>query len=96
LASYKYDERGDLVELTDSYNITRSFEYEGHLMTRLTNHNSKLGFYWEYEGTGNSARSIHAWGDGGVTEYRFQYEPGVTKVRNRLGTTREYYYNEKS
>lgn len=92
---YKYDSKGNLVETLDALNVSKYFEYKGHLLSKLTNQ-SGMSFYWEYQGEGDDAKCIHTWGDNGVLEYHFKYGEGVTYVTNSLGYKEEYYYDENS
>lgn len=92
LVRYAYDAEGNMIKVTDALDVSKHFYYEGHLLVKLTNQ-SKLSFYWEYEGRGDDARCIHTWGDNGVLEYWTQYEEGKTTTRNSLGHTTEYHYH---
>ena len=92
LIRYRYDDRGNMVETKDANDTSKHFEYNGHLLSKLTNQ-SGTSFYWEYEGRGDNARCVHTWGDRGVLEYRFEYGRGVTHVTNSLGHRESYYYD---
>ena len=93
LVRYRYDGNGNMVETLDALDVSKYFEYKGHLLTKLTNQ-SGLSFYWEYQGKGDDSKCIHTWGDGGILEYRFEYGNGVTRTVNSLGHKEEYYYDE--
>lgn len=94
LVRYTYDEAGNLSSATNALNVSKYFFYQEHLLVQLTNQGG-MNFYWEYEGTGENARCVHTWGDGGVMEYYARYEEGKTVTTNSLGYTKEYYYDER-
>jgi len=96
---YTYDATGNMVRNEDALGAVKQFEYEEHLLVKLTNQ-SGHSFYWEYEGKGNEARCIHTWGDGGVLEYWTEYKQnengsGITVTRDSLGHETEYFYDNK-
>lgn len=92
LVRYRYDDCGDMVETTDSLDVSKHFVYApGHLLVQLTNQGG-MSFHWEYEGKGENARCVHTWGDGGVMEYHIEYRKGLTRTRNGEGAVTEYYY----
>lgn len=94
LVRYTYDEDGNLSSTTNALDVSKYFFYKGHLLVQLTNQ-SGLNFYWKYDGTGEDARCIHTWGDGGVLEYHTSYEVGKTTATNSLGHSTEYYFDEQ-
>ncbi|HTG56308.1 MAG TPA: RHS repeat-associated core domain-containing protein, partial [Niabella sp.] len=96
---YTYDAAGNMVSNEDVLGAVKRFEYDGHLLVKLTNQ-SGHSFYWEYEGKGDEARCIHTWGDGGVLEYWTEYKQhddgsGITIARDSLGHETEYFYDSK-
>ncbi|WP_084162255.1 RHS repeat-associated core domain-containing protein [Methylocaldum szegediense] len=70
---YQYDEAGDLVAVIDPLGEPYRFAYDAHRMVRHTDRNG-LSFHYAYEqAPDGSWRVIHAWGDGGLYDYRFDY-----------------------
>ena len=69
---YDYDAAGDLVAVVDPLDKPYTFEYTAHRMVRHTDRNG-LSFYYSYEAHGDGWRVDHAWGDGGLYDYRFAY-----------------------
>jgi len=93
LVSYAYDELGNMNQTNDALGNTKHFLYNGHLLVQLTGPTG-MSFYWEYEGSGDDARCIHTWGDGGILEYWTRYEPGKTTATDSLGHSTIYFYDE--
>jgi RHS repeat-associated protein len=87
---YEYDAEGDLVAVRDALNNPCTFAYNKHRMERHTDRNG-LSFYYEYEKSAESEdwRVTHAWGDGGLYDYRFEYQDVLheRRITNSLGHT---------
>ena len=67
---YDYDPTGDLTAARDAGGNARRFAYDEHHLVR---HTDRLGqsFYYEFDSTASSGRRVvHAWGDGGLFDYR--------------------------
>ncbi len=88
LARYEYDRSGHLIRVRDPLNSPYTFVYDDG---RLVQHTDRRGlsFYYEYDGSGPEARVVHAWGDGGLYDYRFRHEGAgsLTRVTDSLGNT---------
>jgi len=89
VARYHYDDAGDLVAVDDALDQQSRYEYDGHLLVRESDRVG-LSFYFTYEGTGEHARCVRTWGDGGIYDRTLTYQPGRTTVRNGLGAATEY------
>lgn len=89
LVRYEYDNRGDLVAVFDALNVPYRFAYDWQ--RRLERHTDRVGlsFHYEYDEPTPHARCVHAWGDGGLYDYRFEYLPAIGQVRitDSLGHT---------
>ncbi|OQP58087.1 hypothetical protein A3860_07095 [Niastella vici] len=92
LASYVYNEAGDLVRIADALAQVVEVEYRYHLMIKKTDRNGQ-SFYWEYD---SKKRCIHTWGDGGVLEGFIKYGKGYNTVTNSLGENTTYYFDENN
>ncbi|MCL5247611.1 DUF6531 domain-containing protein [Cellulophaga sp. 20_2_10] len=92
--NYKYNSEGLLYKVKDVNNAEKTFRYKDGLLSHLTN---QLGgnFYWEYQGKGEKAKCIHAWGDEGLLEYHLDYKVEKTIVTNSLGNTTVYEYDDR-
>ncbi|MGI4735226.1 MAG: RHS repeat-associated core domain-containing protein [Janthinobacterium lividum] len=92
--SYQYDEAGNLTAVTDALGYTVRYAYQGHLLIQKTSA-SGVSFHFEYDGTGPAARCVHTWGDGGLLNGRFTYEPGRTTITSTtLGDTSLYEHTD--
>lgn len=85
-ATYEYDISGNLIAVRDALDHPYRFAYEGSYMVCHTNRTG-LSFYYEYDKRGEEWRVVHAWGDGGLYDYRFAYwsEIRETRITNSLG-----------
>ena len=86
---YQYDEKEDLVTVLDPFDHPYTFGYENHYMVRHTDRNG-LSFYYEYETSSDEIwRVIHAWGDGDLYNYRFEYFDDLNerRITDSLGNT---------
>jgi RHS repeat-associated protein len=84
---YEYDAAGDLVAVYDALDNPYTFAYDDHHMVRHTDRNG-LSFYYEYEKPVSAAwRVLHAWGDGDLYNYRFEYIDPLNerRITNSLG-----------
>lgn len=83
LVGYEHDGAGDLVAALDALGAARRFEYAEHHLVRHTDRTG-LSFHYEYDAR---HQVIHAWGDGGLYDYRFRYDAQLqeTEVTDSLG-----------
>ena len=79
-ATYEHDERGNLTAVRDELDNPYCFAYDGRHMVRHTNRTG-LSFHYEYDKGGDAWQVVHAWGDGGLYDYRFAYWPAIHEVR---------------
>ncbi len=93
LVRYEYDPSGNLVYAHDALGQTARYEYRGHLLAREVNRNG-LSFYFEYDGSDESARCVHTWGDDGIYDHKIAYQPRVTVVENSLGQKTTYHHHK--
>lgn len=79
LVRYAQDGARDLTAVYDALGAPYRFRYEGHRMLQHTDRNG-LSFYYEFDRAASDGRVVHAWGDGGLYDYRFVYEPDDREV----------------
>lgn len=79
LATFELDAQGQLAAVLDADDKPYRFAYERGRMIR---HTTRGGLNWryEYDGPTQNARVVHAWGDGGLYDYRFAYQAGGSRV----------------
>lgn len=86
-ARYEYDAAGDLVAVIDALDQPYRFAYDAHHMVRHTDRNG-LSFHYAYDtSAADGWRVVHAWGDGGLYDYRFDYldAAGERRIADSLG-----------
>jgi RHS repeat-associated protein len=93
---YAYDRAGNLVEVRDAAGARWRYEYVGHLLVRETDR-AGLSFYFQYDGTGELAKCVRTWGDGGIYDHEIHYDPKGRKtvVEDSLGAVTLYEFNER-
>ncbi len=78
---YEYDQNGDLVAAIDALDAPYRFAFDDHRLVRHTDRKG-LSFYYEYSLSDEGDwRVIHAWGDGGLYDYRFEYLDALNERR---------------
>ncbi|MGD2067127.1 MAG: DUF6531 domain-containing protein [Gemmatimonadota bacterium] len=86
LVSYSHDPQQNLVQARDALGASQEFVYERGRLVRHTDRNG-LTFSYEYDGASDEPKCVHSWGDGGLYDYRFEYEAGERLVTDSLGNT---------
>ncbi|SAK88362.1 rhsD protein [Caballeronia calidae] len=98
LATYRQDEQGNLGAVLDAHDVPYSFEYaDSHQMVRHTDRNG-LSFYYNHTRHDDDVwRVDHAWGDGGLYDYRFEYDLAhlETRFTDSLGHVTVLQYNDQ-
>ena len=93
---YEYDSAGNLVSVIDALGKPYTFAYDAHYMVRHTDRNG-LSFYYEYDKPSEGDwRVVHAWGDGDLYNYRFEYLDPLNerRITDSLGYTSLVKLNE--
>lgn len=96
LVRYEYDTAGDLVAVYDPLNAPNRLAYKNHLLIKQTDRNG-LSFYWEYDEYTPKGRCIHPYGDGGLYNYRFEYDKVLqeTRITDSLGHKTTIQFDER-
>ncbi|MCT9979923.1 RHS domain-containing protein [Acinetobacter sp. I-MWF] len=94
LASYNYNEKGDLVEAITESGASYHYEYDHHLITRYTDLTGR-GINLEYDGIEPTSKAYHEWADDGSSEVRLEWDENIrlTYVIDAYGNETEYYYD---
>jgi RHS repeat-associated protein len=84
LVRFAYDGDDNLTAVHDALDHPYTFGWDDrHRLVRHTNRTG-LSFYYEYDA---ESRCVHSWGDGGLYDYRFDYDPigRFTNLTDSLG-----------
>jgi YD repeat-containing protein len=94
LVQYAYDDKQNLIEVTDVNGVKAKLCYDNHLLVKRI---TKFGdaFEWEYDGTDDKAKCTNNWGTGGLLECWFEYNDDHTVFTNSLKNKSYYYFDEK-
>lgn len=95
VAQYSYNDDKDLITQRDGAGRGETYAYQNHLFAQRTLATG-FSYYYEWDGTETGARCVHTWGDNGIYDYRFEWDPtnNRTKSTDSRGYTKEYIYNE--
>jgi RHS repeat-associated protein len=94
LVRFTYDGDDNLTAVHDALNHPYTFGWDDrHRLVRHTNRTG-LSFYYEYD---VESRCVHSWGDGGLYDYRFDYDPigRFTNLTDSLGHPWTVEYDEQ-
>ncbi|BFG73721.1 RHS repeat-associated core domain-containing protein [Paraburkholderia terrae] len=98
LVRYRQDRSGALVSVLDALDVPYSFEYgDAQQMVRHTDRNG-LSFYYRHRVHDDGVwRVERAWGDGGLYDYHFAYDPEhlETRFTDSLGHVTVLQYNDQ-
>lgn len=96
LVQYEYDEVGKLITVYDAMKLPYRFFYKDNILIQHKNRNG-LSFYYDYDQYNSDGKCIHAWGDGGLYDYRFVYreDEKITEVTDSLGNVSYIKYDER-
>ncbi len=95
LLRYRYNHKGDLVEVRDALGEPIQYEYDNHLLVKETDR-AGVSFYFQYDGTDENARCIKTWGTGGIYARTLEYDDvnqTTTVVDTREAET-VYHWND--
>lgn len=73
VATYLYDQLGNLISVSDALNQPFTYAYQQHLLIKETNRNG-FSFNFEYDGEDSAAWCARTWGDGEVINHRLAYD----------------------
>lgn len=92
VASYRYDEAGNLVGVADAARAEFTYQYDGHLLVRETN---RIGysFHFRYDGIAPGARCVATAGDGRAFLRELSYDTASRQTTVRHGNGRRVVYH---
>ncbi|WP_353117752.1 DUF6531 domain-containing protein [Myroides odoratus] len=84
LATYQYNQVGDLIVHYDEIQQPLQMHYEQHLLVKEIWRNGHHWFF-KYDGKHTGAKCIETWGDGGIQHFKLTYYQGETHVMDGEG-----------
>lgn len=94
LVRFAYDDADNLTAVHDALDHPYTFGWDDrHRLVRHTNRTG-LSFHYEYDA---DSRCVHSWGDGGLHDYHFAYDPVArfTNLTDSLGHPWTVDYDER-
>lgn len=94
IASYSYDQHGDLIQATTRNQASYHYSYHKHLLTRYTDLTNRA-MNLEWDGETHKARAFHEWADDGSQEVFLEWldDKRCTLVMDREENVTAYFYN---
>lgn len=94
LASYNYNDQGDLIEAITENGASYHYQYDHHLLTRYTDLTGR-GMNLEYDGIEPTSKAYHEWADDGSSDTKLQWDENIrlTYVTDAYGAETWYYYD---
>ncbi|VAW70167.1 Rhs-family protein [hydrothermal vent metagenome] len=99
VAEYDYDDQADLVAQRNAAGVGETYQYSHHIITRRTLIGG-FSYYYEWdqpaEQLNNKARCLRNWGDDGIYNYHFKWDPesNTSYATDSRGFTTTFVYNE--
>ncbi|WP_196140218.1 RHS repeat-associated core domain-containing protein [Aliikangiella sp. G2MR2-5] len=95
VAEYDYNDEGDLIAHRNARGVGEQYQFKNHLLTQRTLVTG-FSYYYEWDGEDHTARCLHNWGDDGIYDYKFEWEPQnkISRATDGRGFTSTYRYNE--
>jgi len=97
LASYEYDQAGNLIKATDEAGDVYEYAYQDHLITRYTDRTGR-GVNLEWQGRRHWAKCIREYADDGSGELRLRWDENIreTIVTDAYGYETSYLYDAEN
>lgn len=94
LASYNYDQQGDLVQATNEFAASYSYQYTHHLITRYTDLTHR-GMNLKWDGILPTSKAIEEWADNASSASKLEWDNDIRKttVLDVEGNSTEHYYD---
>jgi len=94
LASYDYDEQGDLIKATNEFAASYYYQYDHHLITRYTDLTNR-GMNLKWDGILPTSKAIEEWADNASRAAKLSWDQNIRKTdaTDVDGNTTEYYYD---
>lgn len=94
LASYDYDQQGDLVQATNEFAASYYYQYTHHLITRYTDLTNR-GMNLKWDGILPTSKAIEEWADNASRASKLEWDKDIRKttVLDVEGNSTEHYYD---
>jgi RHS repeat-associated protein len=94
LASYDYDEHGDLIKATNEFAASYHYQYKHHLITRYTDLTQR-GMNLKWDGILPTSKAIEEWADNASRAAKIEWDQNIRKtyVMDVEGNTTEHFYD---
>jgi len=94
LASYDYDQQGDLIQATNEFAASYYYQYTHHLITRYTDLTHR-GMNLKWDGILPTSKAIEEWADNASSASKLEWDKDIRKttVLDVEGNSTEHYYD---
>lgn len=94
LASYNYDQQGDLIQATNEFAASYYYQYTHHLITRYTDLTHR-GMNLKWDGILPTSKAIEEWADNASRASKLEWDKDIRKttVLDVEGNSTEHYYD---
>ena len=94
LASYDYDQQGDLIQATNEFAASYYYQYTHHLITRYTDLTHR-GMNLKWDGILPTSKAIEEWADNASRASKLEWDKNIRKttVLDVEGNSTEHYYD---
>lgn len=94
LASYDYDQQGDLIQATNEFAASYYYQYTHHLITRYTDLTHR-GMNLKWDGILPTSKAIEEWADNASRASKLKWDKDIRKttVLDVEGNSTEHYYD---
>ncbi|MFA3602436.1 type IV secretion protein Rhs, partial [Acinetobacter baumannii] len=94
LASYDYDQQGDLIQATNEFAASYYYQYIHHLITRYTDLTHR-GMNLKWDGILPTSKAIEEWADNASRASKLEWDKNIRKttVLDVEGNSTEHYYD---
>ncbi|WP_201193022.1 RHS repeat-associated core domain-containing protein [Pseudomonas fluorescens] len=97
LVSYRYNERGQLIEASNAAGESERYDYDDQHVILQRQLAGGASFYWEWERAGRAARCIRHWASFTQMDARYVWDdPGLVTVHNLDGSQEIYQHDDRA
>ncbi|WNO11135.1 RHS repeat-associated core domain-containing protein [Teredinibacter sp. KSP-S5-2] len=95
MAEYHFNANDDLIAHRNANNLGEDYSYDNHLLLQRTLVTG-FSYYYQWDGNDHTARCLRNWGDNGIYDYKFEWDPAnnTSKATDSRGYTTTFKYND--